>query len=76
MLRPIGWERGFFYTRFYRAPANSLLAEFFSGFPNTCINRRGASTMKVLAADGIAPAGIEMLKKEFEVVVKDTLPAE
>ena len=32
--------------------------------------------MKVLAADGIAPAGIEMLKKEFEVVVKDKLPAE
>lgn len=32
--------------------------------------------MKVLAADGISPKGIELLKKEFEVVVKDKLPAE
>ena len=31
--------------------------------------------MKVLAADGISPKGIELLKKEFEVVVKDKLPA-
>ena len=28
-------------------------------------------TMKVLAADGISPKGIELLQKEFEVVVKD-----
>lgn len=32
--------------------------------------------MKVLAADGISPKGIELLQKEFEVVVKDKLPAE
>ena len=32
--------------------------------------------MKVLAADGISPKGIELLKKDFEVVVKDKLPAE
>ena len=33
-------------------------------------------TMKVLAADGISPKGIELLQKEFEVVVKDKLPKE
>lgn len=32
--------------------------------------------MKVLAADGISPKGIELLQKDFEVVVKDKLPAE
>ena len=32
--------------------------------------------MKVLAADGISSKGIELLQKEFEVVVKDKLPAE
>ena len=32
--------------------------------------------MKVLAADGISPKGIELLKKEFDVDVKDKLPAE
>ena len=32
--------------------------------------------MKVLAADGISPKGIELLRKEFEVDVKDKLPAE
>ena len=32
--------------------------------------------MKVLAADGIAPAGIELLQKDFEVDVKDKLSAE
>ncbi len=32
--------------------------------------------MKVLAADGISPKGIALLEKEFEVVVKDKLPAE
>ena len=32
--------------------------------------------MKVLAADGISPKGIELLQQDFEVVVKDKLPAE
>ena len=32
--------------------------------------------MKVLAADGISPKGVELLEKEFEVVVKDKLPKE
>ena len=32
--------------------------------------------MKVLAADGISPKGIELLQKEFEVVVKDKISAE
>ena len=32
--------------------------------------------MKVLAADGISPKGIELLKKEFEVDVKDKISAE
>ena len=32
--------------------------------------------MKVLAADGISLKGIELLKKEFDVDVKDKLPAE
>ncbi len=32
--------------------------------------------MKVLAADGISPKGIELLQQEFEVVVKNKLPAE
>ena len=32
--------------------------------------------MKVLAADGISPKGIELLQKEFDVVVKDKLPKE
>ena len=32
--------------------------------------------MKILAADGISPKGIELLEKEFEVVVKDKLPAD
>lgn len=32
--------------------------------------------MKVLAADGISPKGIELLKKEFEVDVKEKLTAE
>ena len=31
--------------------------------------------MKVLAADGISPKGIELLQKEFEVVVKDKISA-
>ena len=32
--------------------------------------------MKVLAADGISPKGIELLQQDFDVVVKDKLPAE
>ncbi|MSV24020.1 phosphoglycerate dehydrogenase [Selenomonas sp. WCA-380-WT-3B 3/] len=32
--------------------------------------------MKVLAADGISPKGIELLQKEFDVDVRDKLPAE
>ena len=32
--------------------------------------------MKVLAADGISPKGIELLQKEFEVDVKDKISAE
>ncbi len=32
--------------------------------------------MKILAADGIAKKGIELLQKDFEVDVKDKLPAE
>lgn len=32
--------------------------------------------MKVLAADGISPKGIELLREEFEVDVRDKLPAE
>ncbi len=32
--------------------------------------------MKVLAADGISPKGIELLEKDFEVVVKDKISAE
>lgn len=32
--------------------------------------------MKVLAADGISPKGIELLQKEFDVDVKNKLPAE
>ena len=34
------------------------------------------SLMKILAADGIAKKGIELLQKDFEVDVKDKLPAE
>ena len=37
---------------------------------------REIAMMKVLAADGIAPAGIELLQKDFEVDVKDKLSAE
>lgn len=37
---------------------------------------RDIAMMKVLAADGIAPAGIELLQKDFEVDVKDKLSAE
>ena len=32
--------------------------------------------MKILAADGIAKKGIELLQKDVEVDVKDKLPAE
>ena len=32
--------------------------------------------MKILAADGISPKGIELLQKEFDVVVKDKISAE
>ena len=32
--------------------------------------------MKVLAADGISPKGIELLQKEFEVDVRDKISAE
>ena len=32
--------------------------------------------MKVLVADGVSKQGIDILAKDFEVVVKDKLPAE
>jgi len=48
----------------------------FWGIHFKCKIKGANELMKVLIADGVSPKGIDILAKDYEVVVKDKLPAE
>ena len=55
-------------------PATSCVCAFCC--IQVSIDKGESDSMKILAADGISPRGIELLKKKYEVDVKDKLSAE